>query len=266
MGLRHQTQRVIGAAMLIAMGAVLNPARAHFILMAPDSWMSQGPFGDPQKVGPCGNDGGGTATDKVTAFRPGDTIEITVDEVIYHPGHYRVALAINDRSELPPAPPVTAVDSDPCGMTEIQDPPIFPILADNVLPHTRPFGEPQTFTVTLPSDVTCTRCTLQVIEYMSSHGQPCFYYHCADISIQAELPTPTATTTPTATPVIAVDCIGDCDTSGAVAVNELVTMVNIALERAPMNTCVAGNMDGNAQITINEILTAVNKLLGGCAS
>lgn len=269
MGWRDQIGRVMGTVVLMGVVSSAIPARAHFILMQPDAWMSQGPLGDPQKVGPCGNDGGGTPTGKVTAFRSGETIEITINEMIYHPGHYRVALAINDQSELPAAPPVTAVDRDPCGSTVIQDPPVFPVLADNVLPHSGPFDGPQTFSVTLPSDVTCARCTLQIIEYMRNHGQPCFYYHCADISIGTEVATPTATVTPfnmtpspTATPV---DCTGDCDGSGTVVVNEIVTMVNIALERALMNTCAAGNSDGNQQITINEILTAVNGLLGGCA-
>jgi MYXO-CTERM domain-containing protein len=26
---------------------------------------------------------------------------------------------------------------------------------------------------------------LQVVEFMSNHGAPCFYHHCADITIQA---------------------------------------------------------------------------------
>lgn len=234
-------------------------AHAHFILMKPDAWMSQNFLGDPQKIGPCGNNGGGTITGKITHFRPGETIEITVDETIYHPGHYRVALAVNSQDELPPAPPVTQVDDDPCGMTVIQDPPVFPILADNVLPHAAPFDGPQTFTVTLPSDVTCSKCTLQVIEYMSSHGQPCFYYHCAEIAIGVEAPTPTVTPDPPAS------CAGDCDDGGDVTVNEIVTLVNIALERAPMSMCPIGNTDGNQQITINEILTAVNRALAGCA-
>jgi hypothetical protein len=41
--------------------------------------------------------------------------------------------------------------------------------------------------VTLPPNVTCSHCTLQVIEFMSDHGlnNPggCFYHHCADISV-----------------------------------------------------------------------------------
>ena len=275
MSLHSQIGRIrVGTALLIGVASFAAPVHAHFVLVTPDSWMSQGLFGDPQKLGPCGDEGGGTATGKVTAFRPGQTIEVTVDETIFHPGHYRVALAVNDRSELPPPPAVTAVGNDPCGSAEIQETPTFPILADNVLPHTQPFEEPQTFTVKLPADVTCTKCTLQVIEYMSNHGRPCFYHHCADISIQADLPTPTATSTPIDTPPITptattpappASCVGDCNGNGSVTINEIVIVVRIALEQTPIGMCAAGNPDGNQQITINEILIAVNRTLGGCA-
>jgi hypothetical protein len=275
---------MLGSALLVGSLAVPGAASAHYILVAPDAWMSQSTFGDPQKVGPCGNEGGGTPTGRVTAFRPGETIEVTVNETIFHPGHYRVVLAIDDRGELPPPPAVTAVGTDPCGSAEIQDPPIFPILVDNALPHTQPFEGPQTFTVTLPTDVTCTKCTLQVIEYMSSHGRPCFYYHCADIAILGEAtPTPTATPidtaappstvtataavldTSTATPAPPTGCAGDCDADGAITVNEIVVLVGIALEQTPIGACTAGNTDGNQRITIDEILAALNWALDGCA-
>jgi hypothetical protein len=283
---------VVGTAVLIGVGGVVTPARAHFVLVAPDSWMSQGEFGDPQKVGPCGEEGGGTPTSAVTAFRPGQTIEVTIDEKIFHPGHYRVALAVNDRSELPPEPAVTTVNGDPCGSTEIEDPPALPILADNMLPHTQPFEEPQTFTVTLPTDVTCTRCTLQIIEYMSHHGRPCFYHHCADLSIQGDptptplpgdpTPTPTAlpidtplveptmtstvtASTSSATPTPPAMCAGDCDGNGTVTINEIVTLVSIALGQEPIGTCEAGNRDGDLQITVSEILSAVILELGSCS-
>src|SRR2546422_4582893 len=159
-------------ALLIGIGCALSPAsvRAHFILVTPGSWMSQDAYGLPEKLGPCGDEGGGTPTGKVTAFHPGQTISVIIHEVIAHPGHYRVALAVNDRSELPAEPEVLPKAGDPCGSAAIQDPPTFPILADNVLPHTQPFAGPRTFTVTLPTDVTCTKCTLQVLEFMSSHA------------------------------------------------------------------------------------------------
>jgi cysteine-rich repeat protein len=182
-------RQALGCAGLIGVAALFAPALAlaHFVLVAPDSWMSQDALGFPLKVGPCGDEGGGTPTGKVTAFQPGQTISVTIDEVVHHPGHYRVALSVDDRSELPPEPVVTPAGFDQCASAAIQDPPIFPVLADNMLPHTQPFPWPQTFTVTLPANVTCTKCTLQVLEFMSNHPAPCFYHHCADISIQGEV-------------------------------------------------------------------------------
>jgi hypothetical protein len=59
-------------------------------------------------------------------------------------------------------------------------------------------------------------------------------------------------------------CVGDCVGSGNVTVNELVTMVNIALGNADVSTCTAGDQNGDDTITINEIIVAVNNALNGC--
>ncbi|MBC8067578.1 MAG: hypothetical protein IAG13_04520, partial [Deltaproteobacteria bacterium] len=178
---------------LLALAALcaglLGPAtaQAHFVLTSPPAAHEQDGLGDPQKAPPCGDNGASVATGIVTAFQGGDTVTITIDETIYHPGHYRVALAINDPSELPPEPVVTPGDT-PCGTTEIMDPAVFPVLADGVWPHTDGFGEPQTIDIVLPDDISCTNCTLQVIQFMSDHGLNtpggCFYHHCAMISIE----------------------------------------------------------------------------------
>jgi hypothetical protein len=171
--------------LVVATGTLFSAAaQAHFNLMAPPSWMSQTAQGDPQKTGPCGNEGGGTATGTVTAYRPGDMVTVTLRETVFHPGHYRIALSVNNRNELPAPPPATRVGNDACGMVPIQSPPVFPVLADGVLAHTSAMSGAQSISVRLPTDVTCTKCTLQVVEYMSMHAAPCFYYHCADISIQ----------------------------------------------------------------------------------
>ena len=174
---------------VLALG-VLTPgeSRAHFELQSPPSWMSQDSLGSPQKLGPCGDEGGGTPTGIVTAYQSGQTVTVTINELIFHPGHYRIALSVNDRSELPAEPAVDAGANTPCGTAAIENPPVFPVLADDVFDHTAPFSGPQSIQITLPSNVTCTHCTLQIIEFMSNHplNNPggCFYHHCADISLQ----------------------------------------------------------------------------------
>lgn len=183
--------RLTAAALAIAAASFLVPAsaRAHFVLQAPASWADQDSSGMPEKSAPCGQADTGTPanpTGMVTHFAPGDSVTVTINEAVAHPGHYRVALSTTGQAGLPADPTVTVVGTDQCGMAAVENPPVFPVLADNMLEHTNPFTGPQTFTVTLPTDVTCTsNCVLQVVEFMSSHGAPCFYHHCADITIQA---------------------------------------------------------------------------------
>jgi MYXO-CTERM domain-containing protein len=166
---------------------VSSPARAHFILQEPASWAEQGSLGDPQKSAPCGAaDPGVTAvaTGTVTAFGQGQLVRVTINETVAHPGHYRVALSVGGQSGLPADPPVTPVGTDECGSKEIQNPPVYPVIADGMLPHTTAFSGPQSFTVQLPASVTCNaNCVLQVTEFMQNHGAPCFYHHCANIAI-----------------------------------------------------------------------------------
>lgn len=180
--------RLLGFAPLAAGLVVSGTARAHFVLQSPAAMHEQSALGDPQKAPPCGDAGNAVATNMVTAYKGGDVIKITIDETIFHPGHYRIALAVNDISELPAEPPVTAGDSD-CGSTIIANPPAFPVLADGVFLHDKPFDGPQSIDVTLPADLNCDNCTLQVIQFMSNHGlnNPggCFYHHCAAIAVES---------------------------------------------------------------------------------
>jgi hypothetical protein len=173
-----------GMASIFAILGNDGVADAHFRLVAPGNVVMQSADGSPQKMGPCGNEAPQTPSNVVTPFRPGDTVTIRLEETIFHPGHYRVALAPNATSELPADPPVTP-GSTACGSTVIQSTPAFPVLADGMLQHTQALNGEQSFQVKLPTNVSCSACTLQIIEFMSSHAAPCFYYHCAKISIQA---------------------------------------------------------------------------------
>src|SRR3989442_1623502 len=61
-------------------------------------------------------------------------------------------------------------------------------------------------------------------------------------------------------------CIGDCDHSGSVTVDEIITMVNIALGNFDVSRCSAGDPNGDDRITIDEILTAVSNAVNKCTS
>jgi len=61
-------------------------------------------------------------------------------------------------------------------------------------------------------------------------------------------------------------CAGDCNGNGAVTVDELVTLVNVALGTAPVDRCEAGDRNGSGTITVEELVAAVNRALAGCAS
>jgi hypothetical protein len=93
--MRHVRPRISALLAFALSATLLAPATtmAHFVLGSPASWRVQNALGNPQKLGPCGDEGAAATTGAVTAFSPGETITITIDEVIFHPGHYRVALA-----------------------------------------------------------------------------------------------------------------------------------------------------------------------------
>jgi len=88
-------------------------------------------------------------------------------------------------------------------------------------------------------------------------------------------PTPSSTDTPTATPTptwtpspsataTAVPCSGDCNNSGDVTIDEILTLVNTALGNRPVTDCLTGDANGDHQITVDEILAGVNNALNGC--
>ena len=61
-------------------------------------------------------------------------------------------------------------------------------------------------------------------------------------------------------------CVGDCNDDGSVTVDEILSMVNMALGDSPIAACQAGDANGDGHNTVDEILTAVNNALNGCFS
>ena len=59
----------------------------------------------------------------------------------------------------------------------------------------------------------------------------------------------------------AATCVGDCDMSGGVGVNEIVKCVNVYLGTADLSTCTECDQNGDQLVMINEIVSAVNSYL-----
>jgi hypothetical protein len=162
-------------ARVLAAGLLLPalPAQAHVRLVSPVSR-----YGDEMKVGPCGRLGG-LRTENVTTVRPGQDLEVVFDELIDHPGHYRIAFDPGGHDHL--APP--AWD----GASWVT-PAEVALLADDIPDAAPTHGR---VTVRLP-DVECDACTLQLIQVMTDKppydGGDDFYYQCADLVLSRTAP------------------------------------------------------------------------------
>jgi hypothetical protein len=160
----------IAAALL----TVALPASAHVRLEYPASR-----YGDEMKSGPCGR-AGGVRTTRITTFRPGQTVTVIFDEIIDHPGYFRIAFDRSGDGAL--GPPVW-------NGTAFVNPPNVEVLQDLIAnPPGLTHGESR---VQLP-DIECDTCTLQLIQVMTDKppfdGLDDFYYQCADLRLSATEP------------------------------------------------------------------------------
>src|SRR6476660_5387319 len=178
--------------------ALFLPAfvEAHFTLIEPASWLVENRLGDPQKAGPCGGTSAdaGMPSNAIGKVQGGQMLHVKVQETVFHPGHYRIALAVNSRAELPPDPEVTTRDTDrgPVSVSaKIQNPAQPPVIVDGLWAHTDrgAIAQPFETDITLPN-ITCEKCTLQIVQFMAEHGRNAdgdfTYHHCADLNITAD--------------------------------------------------------------------------------
>jgi hypothetical protein len=189
---------------VIAAAVFSTAVNAHFVLIQPAASLMQNRLGDPQKIGPCGgvaaNPARGTPANPgvpsgaITHVKGGTDLPLLVQESIFHPGHYRVALA-RTMAQLPKDPEVTVVQTEQGPRSKsavIQNPVAPPVLLDGIFPHTDKPAQPQTFETMIPiPNITCPTCVLQVIEFMAEHpgigtdgGHS--YHHCATLNITAD--------------------------------------------------------------------------------
>ena len=190
-----------GSARRHCSGQLLVGGGRPFRPRLPRAPLVQNRLGDPQKIAPCGGVSAnpargtppnpGTPSNAVTSLTGGSTLHLLIQETVFHPGHYRVALA-RTAAQLPPDPVVTTRESErgPWSVSAaIQNPAVPPVIADGLFAHTeRPMGLHE-MDISIPN-VTCVNCLIQVIQFMAEHGKNAdgdySYHHCAAVNITAD--------------------------------------------------------------------------------
>jgi hypothetical protein len=135
------------------------------------------------KSGPCGNV---ARTNNPTLLQAGQQLTVQWDEVIDHPGYYRVAFSpANDQG----------FDANVL------------VLKVNDLPGVHAYEA----TITVPN-VECTQCTIQLIQYMTENNPPSLYYSCADVEIRkgVVVPSPVPSPVPSGPPPAPVPIPTNC--------------------------------------------------------
>lgn len=184
---------LIKTAIAAGMALAAALAQAHFSLIEPASWIEEDERGDPQKLAPCGGtiDNPGTRSGAVTEVTGGSMLSVVIDETIYHPGHFRIALA--RRPNWLPDDPATTLREGARGMVsgpaEIAENPEPPVIVDGLWSHHERFTGMRETEIEIPN-IDCQGCFLQVIQFMEEH--PGFreggftYHHCAVLNITAD--------------------------------------------------------------------------------
>lgn len=192
-GISRMKLQALPAALTLALSLAAFDTQAHFFLEAPASWINQDERGDPQKMAPCGGSvaDGGTRSGVVTELQGGAMTRLAINETVFHPGHYRVALA--RRINLLPADPAAILKDTENGPrsdhAEIDPAPKAPVLMDGLWDNdVRRTGPIETM-IAIPN-IDCEGCFLQVIQFMENHPgvrEGGFsYHHCAIVNIKSD--------------------------------------------------------------------------------
>lgn len=148
-------------------------AVAHAGLRVPTPRVTDIRAGTSIKTGPCGPYAPGTGAR--TTLTAGATFTVEFDETINHTGYFQLFFS------------------------EVRDDNF--VLVQDRIPHSNAapspsFASPRPYTTTITvPNVTCSECTLQLIQVMEDRSPPTLYFSCADIAIVGG-PTPDAGVVP----------------------------------------------------------------------
>jgi hypothetical protein len=163
----------------LALGA---PSAAHIDLLSPPPRVGGAPDSNLEER-PCGQRVNARTADKLSVFRPGESIVVAWDVYVRHPSYFRLAFdltgddSFSERSSPPGDPQLDRPSELPPGPGEL----ILGYVEDP--DGQREYVEQR---VTLPAQP-CNDCTLQLTQFV--YGLPlrdAMYYQCADIVLAGD--------------------------------------------------------------------------------
>lgn len=134
------------------------------------------------KIGPCGAPAGAAP---VATYQQGASIQVTIHEFVKHAGYFGFAISSmanpsRDDQFIRLPSPIAAPAVNPY--------PNYFNPAIHAYDTSTPAGNRYTYTIQLPPNLSCDRCTLQAVQYMMDAGPntpPSEYYSCADVRVVA---------------------------------------------------------------------------------
>lgn len=130
------------------------------------------------KAGPCG---GVARLAAPAVYAPGTTITVNWEETINHPGRFEFYFSQAGDANF--GTPIAVRNK---------------LAAENAAIVGTNYRQ-YSASITLPN-VTCTDCTLQMIQVMTETNPPSLYYACADVRLQAGAPMPAPAPVPNPAP------------------------------------------------------------------
>jgi hypothetical protein len=181
--------RTCRIVIVVAGGLLTAPAAwAHIDLLEPEARAhGTAARNDPDidansnlKSGPCGQVTSGR-TDRVATYAPGQRITVRVREENAHVSYLRVSLDLDGedfplRTQFPAGPETQEIAQ--AEEEALDEGGLLAVVREN---NDTP-GFVHEIDVTLP-EATCTRCTLQVLQFMYDDPAAPYYFQCADLLI-----------------------------------------------------------------------------------
>jgi hypothetical protein len=172
----------VGAGTVALVLTMASTGWAHIDLLSPEPRAS-GSGNAYLDRPPCGQRDQGRMPDKVSVFRPGETISVSWDAYVRHPSYFRLSFdpdgddSFSERTSAPVDPARDDPERLPAGEGEL--------LLGYVLDRAGQLSQLE-HSVTLPNEP-CEPCTLQLTQFIYNVPiEDATYYQCADVVLAGD--------------------------------------------------------------------------------